>query len=140
MDVTWFLGVTDPDGAPHAAAVGAVWSDGGLYFTSGPGTRKSRDLAAQPAATLSVAMPGIDLVFEGPVERVTDRPTLERLVGIYNEAGWPAEVAGDAFTAPFSAPAAGPPPWYLFRLAFHTVYGTATAEPHGASRWRFGSP
>ena len=52
--------------------------------------------------------------------------------------GWPVEVAGDAFTAPFSAPSAGPPPWQLDRFTFHTAFGVATAEPYGATRWRFG--
>jgi len=48
-----------------------------------------------------------------------------------------AQVAGDALTAPFSAPSAGPPPWYLYRVTFHTAIGVATAEPYGATRWRF---
>ena len=43
---------------------------------------------------------------------------------------------GDAFTAPFSAPSAGPPPWHLYRFRFHTAF-VATAEPYGATRWRF---
>jgi hypothetical protein len=55
----------------------------------------------------------------------------------YRESGWPAEVEGDAFTAPFSAPSAGPPPWQLYRFSFDTAFGVATAEPYGASRWRF---
>ena len=40
-DITWFLGVVDAGGSPHAAGVGALWSEGGLYFVSGPGTRLS---------------------------------------------------------------------------------------------------
>jgi hypothetical protein len=47
------------------------------------------------------------------------------------------QVDGDAFTADYSAPGAGPPPWHLFRLTAHTVFGVAAAEPHGATRWRF---
>jgi hypothetical protein len=47
------------------------------------------------------------------------------------------EVEGDTFTAPYSAPSAGPPPWHLFRVTAHTAFGVATAEPHGATRWRF---
>jgi hypothetical protein len=27
--------------------------------------------------------------------------------------------------------------WHLYRFVFHTAFGVATAEPHGASRWRF---
>ena len=104
---------------------------------SSPQTRKSRNLAANPACTMSLVLDGIDLVFEGEATRVTDRPTLESLVGVYNEGGWPAEVEGDAFTAPYSAPSAGPPPWWVYRFVFHTVFGVATAEPYGATRWRF---
>jgi Pyridoxamine 5'-phosphate oxidase len=135
--ITWFLGTTRPDGRPHAAGVGAMWHDGDLYFTSGDGTRKSRNLAENGAATISVRLPGIDLVFEGEADRVTDRPTLDTLVKVFNEGGWPATVEGDAFSAPFSAPSAGPPPWALYRLRIGTVFGVATEEPHGATKWRF---
>jgi hypothetical protein len=133
----FFLGTVGPDGRPHAAGVGALWFDGDLYVVSGPGTRKSRNLASSPAGTISAALRGIDLVFEGEATRVADRPTLERLAGLYRAQGWPAEVEGDAFTAPYSAPSAGPPPWHLYRFTFHTAFGVAGEEPNGATRWRF---
>src|ERR671915_1136411 len=133
----FFLGTVGPDGRPRAAGVGALWFDGDLYVVSGPGTRKSRNLAADPACTISAALPGIDLVFEGEATRVTDGPTLERLGALYRAQGWPAEVAGDAFTAPYSAPSAGPPPWNLYRFTFHTAIGVGGEEPSGATRWRF---
>jgi len=76
-------------------------------------------------------------VLEGEATRVTDGPTLERLAALYREVGWPAEVAGDAFTAPYSAPSAGPPPWYLYRFVSQTAFGVAGEEPNGATRWRF---
>jgi hypothetical protein len=137
-NVNFFLGTVRPDGRPHAAGVGALWHDGDLYIVSGPETRKSRNLAANPACTISVHLEGIDLVLEGEVHRVTDPPTLERLAQLYREeGGWPAEVQGDAFTAPYSAPSAGPPPWYLYRFTFHTAFGVGGEEPGGATRWRF---
>jgi len=68
---------------------------------------------------------------------VTDPATLERATAHWNAGGWPAEVDGDAITAPFSAPSAGPPPWYVYRLRYDTVFGVAGAEPHGATKWRF---
>ena len=133
----FFLGTVGSDGRPHAAGVGALWFDGDLYVVSGPGTRKSRNLAANPACTISAALRGIDLVFEGEANRVTDGPTLEQVAGIYRTGGWPTEVEGDAFTAPYSAPSAGPPPWHLYRFTVQTAFGVASAEPHGATRWRF---
>lgn len=132
-----YLGTTRPDGRPHAAGIGACWHDGDLYFTSGPGTRKSRNLAANPTCTIAMSLEGIDLVVEGKAARVTDRQTLEAVAALYRADGWPAEVEGDGFTAPFSAPSAGPPPWHLYVVTFHTAFGVATAEPWGATRWRF---
>ncbi len=136
-DITFFLGTSRPDGRPHAAGIGVLWLDGDLYFTSGPETRKARNLAANPACTISARLEGIDLVLEGEATRVTDQRTLEEAARRYREGGWPAEVEGDALTAPYSAPSAGPPPWYLYRFTFHTAFGVATAEPYGATRWRF---
>ena len=136
VDLPYFLG-TVRDGRPHAAGIGALWHEGTFWFVSGPRTRKSRDLAAEPRCTISVRVPGMDLVFEGEAHRVTDGDTLETLAARYREAGWPAQVEDEAFTAPYSAPSAGPPPWYLYRFTLGTAVAVASAEPHGATRWRF---
>jgi hypothetical protein len=136
-NVTYFIGTCRPDGTPHAAGVGAQWSGGLLFFTSNPTTRKSRDLAVNPRCTISVRLPGVDLVLDGEARRETDPAVLERIAAGYRSGGWPAEVQDDALTAPFSAPSAGPAPWHVYRFAFHTVVGVATAEPSGATRWRF---
>jgi hypothetical protein len=135
--VGYFLGTVGPDSRPHSAGVGAIWYDGDLFFTSGPGTRKSRHLAANPACTVSVKLPGLDLVLEGAATRVAEPTTLAAVAAIYQGIGWPAEVSGGGFTAPFSAPSAGPPPWHLYRFTFDTVVGLSTEEPNGATRWRF---
>jgi hypothetical protein len=136
-EITWFLGTIRPDGTPHAAGIGAAWYEGDLYFTSNAHAQKARNVAEHPAATLSVRLKGIDLVFEGHAARTTDPATLAAVAKIYNDGGWPATVEGDAFTAPFNAPSAGPPPWQLYRFTFEKVIGVATAEPYGATRWRF---
>lgn len=135
--VGFFLGTVRTNGRPHVAGVGAVWHDGDLYFTSGPDTQKSRNLAENPYCTEAVKLPGMDLTLEGEATRVIDPAILEQLAGIYRELGWPAEVEGDAFTAPYSAPSAGPPPWYPHRFVLNTVVGVSTSEPNGATRWRF---
>ena len=55
MSAVVFLGTSRPDGRPHAVPVGARWHDGDVYFTSGPGTRKARNLATNPACTISIS-------------------------------------------------------------------------------------
>jgi len=136
---TYWLATTRPDRRPHVAGTGALWVDGKIYFVSGARTRKSRNLAANPRCVFSVSLTGIDLVIEGRAIRVTDRPTLLRLAKRYADQGWPASVSGAAFTAAYSAPSAGPPPWNLYVVKPRTAFGVATADPPGATRWRFES-
>lgn len=132
-----FLGTVRPDGRPHSARVGAAWYDGDVYFQTGQQTRKARNLEVNPACTLSASLTGIDLVFEGTAERVTDAATLEAVAAVWREGGWPAEVSGDGIVAPYNAPGTGPPPWQVYRVAAHTGFGVATSEPYGATRWEF---
>jgi len=134
---TFWLATTRPDGRPHVAGVGGLWDDGKLYFTSGAGTRKSRNVSESPNCAFAVSLPGLDLVIEGRAARATDRETLVRIAKRYTAQGWPATVQDGALTAPYSAPSAGPPPWDVYALTPVTAFGVATAEPFGATRWRF---
>lgn len=86
------------------------------------------------SCTSAVKLAGMDLTLEGEASVVTDRETLEEVAAIYRELGWPAEVEHDAFSAPFSAPSAGPPPWQLYRFAFSSVVGLSPVEPNGTTR------
>lgn len=120
---------------PHATPVGFIQIDGVWYFTSGPGTRKSRNIAADPRCVVSVATHPFDLVMEGTAERVTDADELRTVAEAYAADGWPARVDGDAVTAEYSAPSAGPPPWYVYRVTPVTVFAFGTAEPYGATKF-----
>src|SRR5690242_10994616 len=126
---TSWLATTDPDGRAHIAGVGALWVGGTFYFTSSPRARKSRNLAADPRCAISVATADIDVVIEGTAVKVTDGATLDDLAARYVSQGWPARVENGSFTAEFSAPSAGPPPWDLYALTPESAYGVATAEP-----------
>jgi hypothetical protein len=139
MEAHFFLSTVRPDGRPHVAGVGALWVDGKFYVVSGPATRKSRNLAERADCVISVNLPDLDLVVEGTARQVTDEPTLERLAERFRAQGWPATVKEGAFTGPYSAPSAGPPPWDLYEITPRIAFGVATAEPHGATRWRFGT-
>jgi len=134
---TWFLATTRPDGKPHVAGVGALWDDGNVYVVSGPGTQKSRNLARNPNCAVSVSMKGMDLVIDGVAERVTDEETLQRMAKRYGDTGWPARVENGAFTYDYSAPSAGPPPWFLYKITPKAVVGVLGEEPGGATLWRF---
>jgi uncharacterized protein (TIGR02246 family) len=115
--------------------VGVVSIDDTWYFSSGLGTRKSRNLARDSRCVISVATHPFDLVIEGRTERVSDADELQTVAGAFAAEGWPASVSGDALTAEFSAPSAGPPPWHVYKVVPATVYAFGTAEPYGAGRF-----
>jgi hypothetical protein len=132
---TVWLTTINPDGSPHVTPVGVVQHSGSWYFTSGPATRKSRNLARDPRCVVSVATEPLDLVIEGAAERVVDAGELTCVAEAFVRSGWPAEVAGDALTAEYSAPSAGPAPWYLYRVKPSTVFALGTSEPFGATKF-----
>ena len=137
VDVPYYLGTVRPDGRPHVAGIGPGWYEGDFYLVMGLGTQKAKNLAAQPACTLAARLPGFDVTLEGVATRIDDPATLEKVVAVFQAGGWPAEVEGDAFTAPYSAPSAGPPPWHVFRFRINSVVALKLDEKGGAMRWRF---
>jgi PPOX class probable F420-dependent enzyme len=136
---TCWLATINPDGSPHVTGIGAMWVDEAFWFETGDSTRKGRNLVRDPRCTLSVATHDFDLVVEGDAQKVTDPPTVAAMAERWAAAGWPARVdeTGTALTADFSAPSAGPPPWFVYRIAPRTATGLLTIEPGGATRWRF---
>ena len=77
-----------------------------------------------------------DLVVEGTAERVTDPDVLGTVAATYRQGGWPASVDGDALTAEFSAPAAGPTGRGTCTASCRQPSSTlGTAEPYGATRF-----
>jgi hypothetical protein len=110
---TPWLTTINPDGSPHVVPIGIVAIDGVWYFNSGAGTRKSRNIAADPRCVMSIATHPFDLVVEGNATRVADAEEL-------------AAVAA-AFTAP--------PPWHVYRITPATVFAFGTAEPYGATKF-----
>ena len=135
---TW-LATLNEDGSPHVTPVGALWLDGAFWFQTGEGTRKSRNVARDPRCSVSVSGRDMDVVVEGVAERVTDRDTIARLAQAWADQGWPAELdeSGTGITAPFNAPAQGPPPWFVWRVATRPAVVTLGVEPGGLTRFRF---
>ena len=135
---TW-LTTINPDGSPHVTPVGAVWVDDAYWFQTGAGTRKAKNVARDARCSVSVSAHDFDLVIDGVAEKVTDQHSIERVVAEWNAGGWPCEVdaSGTGVTAPFNAPAVGPPPWSVYRIAPRSATSVSTQEPGGTTRWTF---
>jgi len=134
-----WLATVNRDGSPHVTGVGSLWLDGAFWFETGGGTRKGRNLARDPRCTMSLATEEFDLVVEGEAHRITDPQVVADLAARWAADGWPCRVdeSGQALTANYSAPSAGPPPWYVYRLTPRAATALVIEEPSGATRWRF---
>ena len=135
---TWLCTI-NADGSPHLTAVGALWVDGAWWFQTGRGTRKGRNVTRDPRCSVSVSVQDADVVVEGDAVRVTDADALATIAKAWADHGWPAEpdASGAGITAPFNAPAQGPPPWQVYRIEARSATVVWSAEPGGLTRFRF---
>jgi hypothetical protein len=86
-----------------------------VYFVSGPGSRKARNLVSDTRCTMTMAVEDAHLVVEGTASIVRDEA---------------------AFSADYGAPTAGPPAYEVYALQPVTVYGFGTDETWSPTRWR----
>jgi hypothetical protein len=117
------------------SAVSDTGSRGGRV--SGPRTRKSRNLSADPRCSFAISLADLDLVLDGAARHVTHAATLTRVAERYADRGWPLTVSAVGLTASFWAPTAPPPPWHLYAFAPTAALAVATAPPGGATRRLF---
>jgi hypothetical protein len=134
---TFWLSTIDADGRPHMTAVGAFWHDDRYYFSGGPRSRKIRNIERDARCAFGVAIHGYDVALEGRATRVTDEALLHRLAEVFAEGGWAPTVADGGFVHEYSAPSAGPPPWYVYEFTPDAAYAVMAKEPGGATRWIF---
>ena len=135
---TW-LSTVNENGSPHVTAVGAIWLDGTFWFQTGTGTRKGANVARDPRCSIALSILDADVVVEGEAVRVTDPAMLARAAKAWADQGWPAEAdeSGSGITAPYNAPAQGPPPWNVYRIKPGSATVALGSEPGGLSRFRF---
>jgi Pyridoxamine 5'-phosphate oxidase len=134
---TFWLSTVDADGRSHLTALGAMWLSDHYYFCGSPRSRKIRNVERDPRCALGVATNRYDVSIEGRAVRVTDEVLLQRVAELFAKGGWTPTVGEGGFTNDFSAPSAGPPPWYVYEFSFERAYALATKEPGGATRWTF---
>jgi PPOX class probable F420-dependent enzyme len=79
----WVVSVW-PDGRPHTMPVWGMWDDAVLWFSSSAGSRKARNLAADPRCCVTTEDAADAVVVEGTARIVTDPPLLQRMIDLMN--------------------------------------------------------
>jgi nitroimidazol reductase NimA-like FMN-containing flavoprotein (pyridoxamine 5'-phosphate oxidase superfamily) len=96
----YFVATTRPDGRPHVMPVWGVWLDDALYFSTGAGSRKARNLAANASCTVTTERADEAVIVEGVAEEATDAHALKRFVEVYKEKyDWEIDTSGGGIYA-----------------------------------------
>jgi len=69
----YWIATVGPDGHPHLAPVWGVWRRGALWFSSGPRSRRARNLAMHPRCAATTDDAHQPVVLEGEATRIGDR-------------------------------------------------------------------
>jgi nitroimidazol reductase NimA-like FMN-containing flavoprotein (pyridoxamine 5'-phosphate oxidase superfamily) len=134
---TAWLATVHPDGRPHVMPIGVLFVDDAFYFNTGPKSRKARNIARNPSSVITIATDDFDIVVQGPAKRIVDPGRLQTIADAFKKGGWEPTVVEGGLTAKYSAPSAGPPPWNVYEVRPETIFALGTAEPYGATRWKF---
>ena len=134
---TAWLATVHPDGKPHVMPIGVLFIDDAFYFNTGPKSRKARNIARNPNSVITIATDDFDIVVQGPAKRIVNPGRLQRIADAFKKGGWEPTVVEGGLTAKYSAPSAGPPPWNVYEVRPETIFALGTAEPYGATRWKF---
>lgn len=125
----YWLATVGPEGHPHVMPVWGVWHDGGVWFSSGLRSRKARNLAAQPACTLTTDDAQQPVVVEGTAERVTD-PDRLRAFAAAVDAKYDTDYGVEFYDPAVNGVWRVAPAW-----AFGLVQDDFSGSP---TRWTFG--
>ncbi|MGQ0803769.1 MAG: pyridoxamine 5'-phosphate oxidase family protein [Actinomycetota bacterium] len=137
-EVYW-LSTVRADGRPHVTTLLAVWVDGALYFCTGPGEQKAKNIDGNPHCILTTGRntlgEGVDIVVEGDAVRVTDDARLHRLADAWEAKygrEWRFEVRDGAFTQEEIPDGA-----LVYEVAPAKAFGFAKGDEFSQTRWRF---
>lgn len=132
----YWVATAGADGRPHALPVWGVWLDepDAFWFSCSPSARKVRNLADNPAITVTTEDPRAFVSLEGGAERTGPGPLLDRAVDTYwQKYGGEMGLAEDEVHA-FLRENAG------YAVTPERAFGLIeTAEEFGrrATRWRW---
>ena len=80
----YWISTTRPNGRPHLMLVWGIWWQHAFWFSTGPRTRKAKNIAADPHVVIGTEKTDEAIILEGTAEEIQDRTVWKQLVEIYN--------------------------------------------------------
>jgi hypothetical protein len=95
----YWISTVRPDGRPHVMPVWGIWMDDSLWFSSSRGSRKTKNIASNPAVAVTTDDPLEPVVVEGKASAVLNTEPGEpitRFTGAVNTK-YSAEISVEFF-------------------------------------------
>ncbi|MFB6674400.1 pyridoxamine 5'-phosphate oxidase family protein [Streptomyces sp. NPDC056390] len=139
-EIFW-VSTVRPDGRLHVTPVIAAWHDGVLYFSTGAGEQKARNLAHDGHCALTTGRnsltEGLDVVVEGKATPVADPAVLEEVITAY-EAKYGAHITSPEGTFHGIGDAFRKGDAMVFAVSPATAYGFGRDDGvYSHTRWAF---
>ena len=125
---SYWICTARPDGRPHSMPVWGMWVDGALWFGTGTGTRKAKNLKRNPAVSIHLESADDMVVFESRVEKV-DTATLDKATTKRLDA-----ISRKKYKMPFTIM----PGSVLYRVKPRVAWAWQEKKfPYHSTRWEF---
>ena len=125
----YWIATSWPDGRPHLMLVWGVWWQDAFWFSTGPRTRKAKNIAAHPHVVIATEAADEAVILEAIPQEIEDRAVWKQLAKIYN-----AKYGGDV--EPILMASEG----NVYRVEPRVAFGQDEHSENFANavtRWRF---
>jgi Pyridoxamine 5'-phosphate oxidase len=125
----YWIATSRPDGHPHLMLVWGVWWENAFWFSTGPNTRKAKNIAANRFCSIGTERADEAVIVQGIPHPITDRAVWKSLAAIYN-----AKYGGDV--EPLLLSSGG----NVYRVDPQTAFAQdehAANFAESVTRWRF---
>jgi len=125
----YWIATSRPEARPHLMLVWGIWWQDAFWFSTGPRTRKAKNIAADPHLVIAAEKADEAVIVEGIAEEIKDRSVWKELAQIYNK-----KYGGDVEPVLMSCDGC------VFRVRPLVAFGQDEHAPNfseSATRWHF---
>ena len=80
----YWIATSRPDGRPHLMIVWGIWWQDALWFSTGPRSRKAKNIAADGHCVIGTEKADEAVILEGSAQEITDRALWKQVAQIYD--------------------------------------------------------
>jgi hypothetical protein len=128
----YWIATSRPEGRPHLMLVWGIWWQDAFWFSTGPRTRKAKNMAAHPHCVIATEKADEAVILEGVSQEIADRGVWKQFGEVYDR-----KYGGELL--PLLESSGG----CVFRVAPETAFGQdehAENFVEAVTRWRFSTP